>query len=302
MRVLITGGTGLIGQALIKVLLQEEYKVVLLTRDKDKPKHSFAAPFPRFDSIVENLDQVDFNKIDAVINLAGEPIVNKRWTAKQKLKLCNSRWQLTSVLASKILAAETPPAVFISGSAIGVYGRQGANHIDESYQEFYPEFSSKLCREWEELALKAQTAKTRVCVLRTGIVLDQHGGALAKMLPAFRLGLGGPIASGQQGMSWIHIQDMVNLIVFLLKSSDLQGAFNATAPEAVSNKVFSQTLAKQLNRPCIFWVPAFVLKLAMGEMSELLICGQYVYPKRLLDAGFQFRYKQLNAALKQVIS
>ena len=302
MRILITGGTGLIGQALIKALLQNEYKVVLLTRDKEKVRHIFAPPFPRFDAIVENLDQVNFNNIDAVINLAGEPIVSKRWTEKQKLELCNSRWQLTSALASKISEAETPPAVFISGSAIGIYGRQGENHIDESYQDFYSEFSSQLCREWEMLALKAQTEKTRVCVLRTGIVLDKQGGALAKMLPAFRLGLGGPIASGQQGMSWIHIQDMVNLITFLLKANDLQGAFNATAPEPVSNKVFSQTLAKQLNRPCIFWVPAFVLKLVMGEMSELLTYGQYVYPKRLLDAGFQFRYRQLDTALNQVIS
>lgn len=300
MRVLVTGGTGLIGQALIKVLLQHDYSVVLLSRNKDRVKHSFPTPIPRFESIVETLDDVDFNKIQAVINLAGEPIVNKRWSEKQKSTLCNSRWQLSSLLSSKILAAETPPDVFISGSAIGIYGRQGDKHIDESFQDFNPEFSSRLCCEWEARALKAQTAKTRVCLLRTGIVLDPSGGALAKMLPAFRLGLGGPIASGEQGMSWIHIQDMVSIIMFLLKEPGMHGAFNATAPEPVSNKVFSQALAKQLHRPCIFKVPAFVLKLAMGEMSDLLIYGQYVYPKRLLDAGFQFHYRALDNALKQI--
>lgn len=302
MKILITGGTGLIGQALIQELLQSEHRIVLFTRDKSTATHRFSTPTPHFESIVDKLDDIDFNKLDAIINLAGEPIVNKRWTEKQKQVLCESRWQLTSKLTDKILAADTPPSVFISGSAIGIYGRQGERHVDESFGDFYPEFSSALCKEWEALALKAQADKTRVCLLRTGIVLAEQGGALAKMLPAFRLGLGGPIGNGQQVMSWIHIQDMVNLILFLLNRPELNGPFNATAPNPASNTVFSKALASELHRPCIFKVPEFVLKLAMGEMSDLLIYGQHVYPKRLVDAGFQFRYPELNQALKDVLA
>lgn len=302
MKILITGGTGLIGQALIEELLQFEHQIVLFTRDKSIAKHRFSTPTPHLESIVDNVDDIDFNNLDAIINLAGEPIVNKRWTEKQKQVLCESRWQLTAKLTNKILASDTPPSVFISGSAIGVYGRQGERHVDESFDDFYPEFSSTLCKEWEAIALKAQTDKTRVCLLRTGIVLAETGGAIAKMLPAFRLGLGGPIGNGRQVMSWIHLQDMVNMILFLLNNADLNGPFNATAPNPVNNKVFSKTLANELHRPCMFKVPGFVLKLAMGEMSDLLIYGQHVYPKRLLDAGFRFRYPELNQALKNLLA
>lgn len=302
MRILIAGGTGLVGQALIQELIKSEHDIILFTRDTHSAKHRFSSPTPRLDSIIDNLDNTDFNKIDAVINLAGEPIVNKRWSEKQKTLLCESRWQLTAGLADRILAATTPPSTFISGSAIGVYGRQGDAHIDESFTNYYPEFSSKLCEHWEALAIKAQTEQTRVCLLRTGIVLDQKAGALAKMLPAFRFGLGGPIADGQQVMSWIHIHDMVNLIIFLLNKPELSGTFNATAPNPVSNRSFSKTLAAELNRPCVFKVPAFVLKFAMGEMSDLLLYGQYVYPKRLLDSGFQYRYEHLDKALNNLLA
>lgn len=302
MRILITGGTGLIGQALIKELIQSDHQIVLHTRNKHQALHRFDTPPPRFESIVESLDDVDFNALDAVINLAGEPIVNKRWTAKQKQILCDSRWQLTESIVDKISSATSPPSVLISGSAIGIYGRQGDRHIDETIGDFYSEFSSTLCKKWEEIAYTAQSEKTRVCLLRTGIVLDQHGGALSKMLPAFRFGLGGPIADGQQAMSWVHIRDMVKIIIYLLTKPELHGAFNATAPNPVSNQVFSKALARQLKRPCIFRVPAFVLKLAMGEMSDLLVHGQYVHPKRLLDSGFQFSYPDIDQALSQLLA
>ena len=270
MRILITGGTGLIGRALIPQLNKDEHHIVLFSRDKDRAKYSFSAPRPRFENIIDNLDDIDFNTLDAVVNLAGEAIINKRWSDKQKRILCDSRWQLTTKLANKILASESPPSTFISGSAIGIYGRQGESHVDEDFDRFHPEFSSKLCKEWEALALKAESEKTRVCLLRTGIVLAENGGALSKMLPAFRLGLGGPIGNGQQAMSWIHIEDMANMIIFILNKPELSGPFNATAPESVTNKVFSNTLAKQLHRPCFFIVPAFLLKLVMGEMSDLI--------------------------------
>lgn len=301
MHILITGGTGLIGQSLIPVLLKKNYHVVLLTRHKETALKIFPTLAAQFEGIVEDLQQVNFDRLDAVINLAGEPIVNKRWSLKQKQKLCESRWQLTRQLVDRINAAQTPPSVFVSGSAVGIYGRQGAKVIDESFKDFYPEFSHTLCHEWEKIACQAESEKTRVCLSRTGIVLAPHGGALEKMLPAFRFGLGGPIASGEQVMSWIHIDDMVNLLVFLLENDTLFGAFNATAPNPVTNQEFSKTLAKTLHRPCLFRVPETVMKLAMGEMSDLLVHGQSVIPRKLMEAGFQFRYPELTGALEAVL-
>lgn len=301
MQILLTGGTGLIGQALIPVLLQNGHQIVLLTRDKEAAYYKLAKPVPHLDTVVESLDRVNFNHLDAVINLAGEPIVNKRWTDRQKQVLCESRWQLTRRVVEKIKEAQTPPSVLISGSAIGIYGRQDQQPIDEQFQDFSQEFSHTLCREWEQIAGDAKSDKTRVCLLRTGIVLSEKGGALAKMLPAFRFGLGGPIGSGKQMMSWIHIDDMVKLIVFLLEHAKLSGPFNATAPNPVSNEVFSKTLARTLRRPCLFRVPEIALKLAMGEMSELLIHGQAVVPEKLTQAGFEFRYPKLDAALEALM-
>ena len=301
MHILITGGTGLIGQSLIPVLIKKNYQVVLLTRNKKAAQDIFGKQVSGLDAIVEDLQQVNFNHLDAVINLAGEPIVNKRWTRKQKQELCESRWQLTQQLVNMINSSQTPPSVFISGSAIGIYGRQGGKMIDETFEDFYPEFSHTLCHEWEKIACQAESEKTRVCLSRTGIVLAPDGGALEKMLPAFRFGLGGPIASGAQMMSWIHIEDMVKMLVFLLENDTLFGPFNATAPNPVSNEEFSKTLAKALNRPCIFRVPETVMKLAMGEMSDLLVHGQAVVPRKLQEAGFQFRYPELGVALASIL-
>lgn len=301
MHILITGGTGLIGQSLIPELVKKGHQVVLLSRNKNTALDKFSRPTPHLEGIVEDLDKVNFNQLDAVINLAGEPIVNKRWTDRQKQALCDSRWQLTRQLVDKIKAASTPPSVFISGSAIGIYGRQNPEPIDESFTGFYPEFSHMLCQEWEKIAMQASSNKTRVCLSRTGIVLSAEGGALAKMLPAFRFGLGGPIGSGKQMMSWVHIEDMVNLLIYLLENETLFGPFNATAPNPVSNETFSKTLANTLHRPCLFRVPETVLKLAMGEMSDLLIYGQAVVPRKLLDAGFKFRYPELDSALGSLL-
>lgn len=301
MHILITGGTGLIGQSLIPVLVKKGHQVVLLSRNKNTALDKFARPTPHLEGIVDDLDKVNFNQLDAVINLAGEPIVSKRWTREQKQELCDSRWQITRRLVGKIKAAANPPSVLISGSAIGIYGRQNPEPIDESFTGFYPEFSHALCKEWEEIAMQASSDQTRVCLSRTGLVLSTQGGALAKMLPAFRFGLGGPIGSGKQIMSWVHIEDMVNLLVYLLENETLYGAFNATAPNPVSNEKFSKTLANTLHRPCIFRVPETVLKLAMGEMSDLLIYGQAVVPRKLLDAGFQFRYTELDSALSSLL-
>lgn len=295
MNILITGGSGLIGQALIKVLNAE--RVIVLTRNPEKA----ARILPKNIELVISLEQVDFNHLDAVVNLAGEAIVDKRWSAAQKERICQSRWLITQTLVEKIKSATTPPPCFISGSAIGFYGRQNENPIDESFQDVNPDFSQQVCQEWENIAQQASSSKTRVCLLRTGIVLATNGGALKKMLPAFKLGLGGPIANGQQYMSWIHIDDMVAVILAAIYQPSLSGAINATAPMPVNNQEFSKTLSVVLHRPCIFRVPAVALRLIMGESADLLLFGQNIIPQKLLDNHFKFQYPSLQIALKQLL-
>lgn len=291
MNILITGGTGLIGRALQQQWLPQHQLIVLSRKAKQL---QLADSQVRY---ISELNQADFNSLDAVINLAGEPIADKRWTETQKHKICQSRWQITEQLVDAIAAATTPPHTLISGSAIGFYGRQAAQEITEDYQEFYPEFSHDICAKWENLAQRAASEQTRVCLLRTGIVLAEQGGALKKMLLPFKLGLGGPIGNGQQYMSWVHLQDMVRLIDFLLQHRELKGPFNAVAPKAVTNNVFAKQLAARLHRPAVLPMPAFAVKLLFGDMSEILLYGQRVVPKRLLEAGFSFNYPQLPGAL-----
>ncbi len=295
MNILLTGGTGLIGSALV-THWHNQHQLWVLSRDSHKAEKRLGNKA----KVISELSAVDFNQLDAVINLAGEPIADKRWTAQQKQRLCQSRWQLTEQLVQAINAADTPPSVLISGSAIGIYGRQDASLIHEDFSHYHSEFTHLLCQRWEQIALQAQSDKTRVCLLRTGIVLSAKGGALAKMLPVFKLGLGGRVGSGEQYMSWIHLSDMLRLIEFLLLHPTLTGPFNATAPAPVTNTEFSQTLAKVLHRPAIFPVPAFVLKLLLGEMADLLLTGQRVLPANLVKAGFEFKFATLAPALQDL--
>lgn len=287
--ILITGGTGLIGRTLVKSL-HKQYAITVVTRDPNRATRLLG------DNITciaaEELRSVD--DFDAVVNLAGEPIADKRWTDAQKGRICQSRWKITQQLVDLINNSSNPPVVFISGSAIGVYGRQGDTVITEEFTDFHDEFSREVCQKWEEIALKA---KTRVCVLRTGVVLSDEGGALSKMLMPFRLGLGGPIGTGKQFMSWIHLDDMVNGIQFLLENDETKGIYNLTSPNPNTNHFFSLALAKRLERPCIFRVPAFVIKTLMGESSDLVLFGQKVIPQKLIDDGFKFAFPTLKAAL-----
>lgn len=296
MNILLTGGTGLIGSGLTR-LWQSQHKLWLLSREPAKVTAMFGTAV----QAISSLDEVDFNQLDAVINLAGEPIVGKRWTEQQKQRLCHSRWHLTEQLVNAIKAAASPPAVLISGSAIGVYGRHQAQLITEDAAHYNPEFSHQLCQRWEDIALAAGSDRTRVCILRTGIVLANDGGALTKMLPAFKLGLGGRIGHGGQYMSWLHISDMLSIIEFLLLHPTLSGIFNATAPNPVTNAEFSQTLARVLKRPALLPMPAWLLQLMLGEMADLLLTGQRVLPANLTKAGFSFRYENLQPALSALL-
>lgn len=287
--VLISGGTGLIGRHLIQKL-QDQYKITVISRDPLRAKRLLGDTIGAL--TIDEITQVD--DYSAIINLAGEPIADKRWTDSQKKVICDSRWDITTRLVDLINNANNKPEVFISGSAIGVYGRQGDTPINEDFEDYHDEFASQVCRKWESIALGAQT---RVCIARTGVVLDESGGALAKMIMPFRLGLGGPIGKGTQFMSWIHIEDMVKALEFMLNNNKCTGPYNFTAPNPNTNAFFSIKLAKRLDRPCIFRVPKMLIKTLMGESSDLVLYGQKVMPERLIAADFTFTYPTLAGAL-----
>lgn len=298
MKILITGGTGLIGSHFIKTF-QHQYQFDVLTRSPESLGYIFN-DLTNINGIAKLYPLTNLNEYDAVINLAGEPIVNKRWNQTQKRIICQSRWKLTNKLSKLINDSENPPHTFISGSAIGFYGRQGDENISENHTDIYPEFSHRICKVWEDKA-KLSKDKTRLCILRTGIVLDKNQGALAKMLPAYRYGLGGKLSLGKQYMSWIHINDMVGAIDFILNNKQCVGEFNLTAPNPVTNKVFSKSLAKTLNKPNIFTVPAVVLRFLMGESADIILYGQRVVPKQLIEHKFNFQFPELNNALKHLL-
>ncbi|WP_144206629.1 TIGR01777 family oxidoreductase [Shewanella donghaensis] len=296
MKMLITGATGFVGQKLVTLLT--EHDLTIVTRNVNHAK-SILGQQHQYLNGLDSLDNLD--GFDSVINLAGEPIVGKRWSQQQKQRICDSRWNITARLTQLINQSDTPPASFISASAIGFYGRQGETPVDE-HSQAHNEFSHQVCSEWEHLALKAQSDKTRVCVLRIGIVLGKNGGALAKMLPPFKLGLGGPIGKGTHGVSWIHIDDLTHLIEHLINNDEARGIFNATAPNPVNHKQFAQSLGFTLKRPAKIPTPVLALRLAMGEMADLIVEGQFVLPTRTLATGFNFKYTHIDPALDSILN
>ncbi|RYU71087.1 TIGR01777 family protein [Aliivibrio finisterrensis] len=301
MKILITGSTGLIGKQLLDHL--KGHELVLLTRNIEKAQSSLThLALPHVDFISDLSTLSDLNDIDTVINLAGEPIADKKWTRKQKKIISDSRCQLTEQLAQLCLASTTPPRCFISGSAIGYYGDNGQKDIDEDTKIISADFAHQVCQQWENKALQAQSKNTRVCILRTGVVLSPLGGALKKMLLPYKFGLGGPVGNGKQYLSWIHIDDMVYGILHLMTQEESQGIYNLTAPHPVSNRLFSQTLAKTLKRPHFLFTPTIIIKGILGEASVLLTDSQRVRPKRLVHEGFKFRYSRIESALKQLLS
>ena len=300
MRYFITGATGLIGSAFIRTLSESD-KVIALRRSPEQASIKLTNVDCHIEFISSLQSLTEFNDIDYIVNLAGEPIADKRWTDSQKHRIQHSRWQTTTDIVSLLAKSANPPPVLISGSAIGFYGRQTSQPVTENNYTAHKEFAQALCDTWESIALSAQSDNTRVCTLRTGIVLAKNQGALGKMTLPFKIGLGGRIGSGEQGMSWIHIDDMVRAIHFLIQQKSLSGAFNLTAPNPVSNLEFVKSLGKTLNRPALLPMPAITLKLLMGESADLLLTGQYVLPERLEDAGFCFHYASLQEALQALL-
>jgi uncharacterized protein (TIGR01777 family) len=299
MNILITGGTGFIGKPLCTSLVKHGHSLTVLSRRPELVPKLCGATVNAVDSLDALTAEMHF---DAIINVAGEGIVDKRWSKQRKQQLLDSRIQTTNQLIAFISRARQKPSVLVSGSAIGFYGDQGDELLTENSQiTTSDDFAHQLCVEWEQAARKASNEGVRVCLLRTGLVVGKGGGFLQRMLAPFKLRLGGRIGDGQQWMSWIHRNDLISMIDMLLNASDLNGIFNATTPNPVTNHEFTQTLAKVLRRPAVFPVPAIVLKLAMGEMASLLLGGQRVIPQRFLDHGYQFQFEHLESALSEVV-
>ena len=294
--ILVTGGSGFIGRNLCKRLVDKLEQLIVLSRNPVEA----AKVLPNSVKIISDLTQIN-QPVDILVNLAGEPIADKRWSEKRKAAISQSRIHNTQLLFEHFKASDTSPSVVISGSAVGYYGGGLANN--ESVTEngaVEPNFSSKLCADWENAAQLFDQLGSRVCLLRTGIVLGEQG-ALSKLLPAFRLGLGGPIATGKQWMPWIHIEDMVEIIIYAIQN-DIDGPINCTAPQPVTNREFAKTLGKVLKRPAIAPMPAAMVKLLFGQMGdELMVQGQSVIPQKLQQKGFQFKYSQLESALVEII-
>lgn len=294
MRILITGGSGFIGQALCRSLLADRDEVVVLTRDARRARKRLPAEV----ALVERLREA--GNVDAVVNLAGENLADHRWTAARKQAIRESRLGTTRGLVEWMAAREHKPRVLVSGSAVGWYGPRGDEPLSEDASPG-SDFAAWLCRDWEAEAEAATALGVRVCRIRTGIVLDADGGALAKMLLPFRLGLGGRFGDGRQWMSWIARADVVGLILWLIRTESARGAYNATAPAPVTNADFSAALGAALHRPVLLPVPAFVLRVMLGEMADLLLTGQRVIPAHAQTQGFRFRYSDLPAALRAIV-
>ena len=297
-KILITGGTGFIGKALISNLLAEGYEVTVLSREVNSVESICGAGVKAINSL-EALKPEDTFQI--VINLAGAPIFDARWSDARKQIIRDSRINLTQQLVAGLAHMTIKPELLISGSAIGYYGDQGATILTE-YSGVKEDFSQQLCADWENEAKKAEQFGIRVCLIRTGLVLGEGGGLLQRMLLPFKFCLGGRLGGGQQWMSWIHREDWIAIALKMIIDTSMSGAYNATAPNPATNSQFTKALADALNRPALLPVPAWLLKKLLGEMSELVLGSQRVFPERLLAAGFKFKYTTLSSALTQLLS
>ncbi|OCQ88895.1 TIGR01777 family protein [Nostoc sp. MBR 210] len=305
MKVAITGATGLVGSRLVERLQTEGYQVLVLTRNAGFAQKVFpSANFPSVEIVTytpttSGAWQDAVSGCEAVVNLAGEPIGEGRWTAERKQEILNSRQLGTQKIVEAIAKANPKPRVLVNTSAIGYYGTSEAATFDEASVSGN-DFLAQVCQAWEAEATKVKDAGVRLVILRFGIVLGK-GGALAKMIPPFQLFAGGPIGSGRQWFSWIHIDDVVNLILQALNKLDMEGVYNATAPNPVRMNDLAQTVGKVLNRPSWLPVPAFAIEALLGDGAIVVLEGQQVLPKRTLESGFTYQYPNLQPALKQIL-
>jgi hypothetical protein len=306
MKVVVAGGTGFVGVKLIERLHNFNHEIILLARDPKRANRQFPKIyFPQVQVVgYTPLQAGNWTKVlagtDAVINLAGTPIFGEPWTDKRKQEIIQSRQISTRVLVEAIKSLVNKPKVLINGSAIGFYGTDLSKSFDE-YSFAGNDFLAKVCKLWEAETEEAVQAKVRVVRLRTGIVLGK-GGVLDRILPIFKLGLGGKLGSGKQWFSWIHIEDLVSLILFAINNPQIENALNGTAPAPVTNREFTKALSKVLNRPAFIPAPAPSLQFLYGESATLILDGQKVLPVKSQRNGFKFQYPEITGALTQIIN
>ena len=297
MKLVVAGATGFIGSILCGRLLEKGHTLTLLTRSAPQDASTQQKRWLHWTPDTSGVWEKAVEGVDGVINLSGEPIAAKRWTPQQKRRILRSRLETTRGLVEAVAKAQQKPKFLINSSAIGYYGPRGDESIAEEAKPGTG-FLAETTRDWEEEASRAESLGLRVIYLRTGIVLGRNGGALAKMLPPFKFFVGGPLGSGTQWMSWIHMEDEVGLIIHLANHEQAAGPVNATAPNPVTMKEFCQTLGKVLGRPSWAPVPDFALRLLLGERAEMLLTGQRVIPAAAQRFGYQFRYPNLEEALQ----
>ncbi len=301
LRVTVTGATGLIGASLVAALRERDAEVTVLTRDPARAQ-------ARLDGVQATQWQLTRDAApaealagrDAVVHLAGEPVA-QRWSASAKRAIHDSRVTGTHNLLAGLEQAEPRPRTLISASAIGYYGAHGEEPLDEDAPPGR-DFLARVCFEWEAAAAAARALGARVAQVRTGVVLDRAGGALAKMLPPFKLGLGGPVAGGRQYVSWIHLQDVVGMLLAALEDERWEGPINATAPEPVTNRELSRQLGRVLGRPALMPVPSVALRALYGEMAEVVTKGARVLPAKALVLGYEFAHPRLEQALRAALA
>jgi hypothetical protein len=305
MRVFVTGGTGLIGPRLVQRLRQRNDSVALLTRRASAAREKFPdATIVEGDPMQAGPWQQAIDDCDAVIHLAGENIFNKRWNDAFKQLLRDSRVKSTENVAAALArnpkTASGAGKVLVNASAVGYYGPHGDEELDESSPPGN-DILAQICVAWEQAARAATPAGIRTTMIRIGVVLAKEGGALAELLTPFKLGVGGPVGSGRQWFPWIHIDDVVGILLLALDNAAAQGPINATAPQPVTNKEFGKALGRALHRPAFIPTPAFALRLMLGEVADVVANGQRALPRKALELGYAFRFPTIDAALADIL-
>ena len=299
MKILISGGTGLIGQALSEKLIQAGDELIILTRNATRKQDSKSMKYCEWDSKSKEPLVALMQEVDAVVNLSGENIGTGVWTTAKKDRIIKSRISVGNALTQAILDSSKRPEVFLQASGVGYYGVSNTNVFDETFPNG-SDFLANVANLWEASSSQLDLAGIRRVIIRNGLVLDSKTGVLPLMVLPFRLFVGGPLGSGRQMVSWIHLQDAVRAIEFLIKNKDLSGPFNLSSPNSLTNAEFGKVIAKVFKRPYWFPVPSFGLKIVLGEKSQLVLTGQNGYPKNLLNHGFKFKFPELSGALRDI--